>query len=242
MPERGPRRGSLMRHILAPGPIPGLPGRVVDPPPPTPLIPPAGGVEGRAPRALGAGARAIAIAPIADAAEEEHLLTVGAGAAHEPERVHGALRATRKGVDTREDVCELWAAGRAESRPRGSARGSGGVEPPGPHPLGALVGTGLPYLSRPRQPASYPCRLLSRIPHFPELNDTCRTVDASVRRNAGRGGCRDSIHRRPSLFSLCGENGQSPPEGTIVHPLQAWQRAIHPSDRRRLYPISVPSW
>jgi hypothetical protein len=30
------------------------------------------------------------------------------------------------------------------------------------------VGTGLPYLSRPRQPG---CRLLSRIPHFPERND-----------------------------------------------------------------------
>ena len=37
---------------------------------------------------------------------------VGAGAAHEPERVHRSWRATRKGVETREDLYEL-AAGRA---------------------------------------------------------------------------------------------------------------------------------
>ena len=97
--------GSLMRHFFVLSPIVGLAGRVVDPSPPAPLIPPAGSLEGRASRAMGAGARAVAIASIADAAEEEHLLTVGASADHKPERVHGALRATRKGMDTREDLC-----------------------------------------------------------------------------------------------------------------------------------------
>jgi hypothetical protein len=95
-----------MRHILAPAPIAGLPGGVVHPAAPALLIPPAGGVEGRVPGPLGAGTGAIAIAPIADAAEEEHLLAVGAGAAHEAERVHGPWRATRKGVDTDAAVCE----------------------------------------------------------------------------------------------------------------------------------------
>jgi hypothetical protein len=155
-----------------PAPIPRLPTGVVDAAPPTPLIPLAGRVEGRAPGALGAGRGAVPIPAIAHAAEEEHLLTVAAGTAHEPERVHGSLRATRKGVDMCAEVCELWSLGPAESRPRGLARRSGGVEPPGPHPLGALVGTGLPYLDRPRQLASFPPRrLLSRIPPFQETND-----------------------------------------------------------------------
>jgi hypothetical protein len=168
-----PRRvGSLMRHFFAPSPIVGLAGRMVDPPPPAPLIPPAGGLEGRAPRAMGAGPRAVAIAPITHAAEEEELVTVRAGAEHQTERVHGSLRATRKGVDTREDLCELRAAGRAGSRPRGLARGPGGIEPPGPHPLGALVGYRLPHFSRPRQPASLPLsRPLSRIRRLPVIDD-----------------------------------------------------------------------
>jgi hypothetical protein len=209
------RRGSLMRHILVLDPIPRLPGRMVDPPPPTPRIPSAGGVEGRAPCALGTGSGAVPIPAIAHAAEKEHLLTVGTAAAHESERVHGSLPAARKGVDTREDLWDSWAAGRAGSRPRGSALGSGGVEPPGPHPLGALVGIDLPYVGRSGQPALfYPRRLPSRIPHSPEINDilTCRrpcrargwraTVWARWRRRArgrrgpgGRGRGRGNMHR-----------------------------------------------
>ncbi len=72
---------------------------------------------------------------------------VGAGAAHEPERVHRPWRATRKGVETREDLYEL-AAGRARSRPRGLALRVRRVERHGPHPLGALVGIGLPCVGR----------------------------------------------------------------------------------------------
>jgi hypothetical protein len=128
------RRGSLMRHVLAPAPITGLPDGVVHPAAPAPLIAVPCGVERRAPGSLGAGTGAVAIAPIADAAEEEHLLTVGAGTAHEPERVHRSLRAIHKGVDTDAAVCELWVLGQAESRCRGLARGSGGVAPSGPSP------------------------------------------------------------------------------------------------------------
>jgi hypothetical protein len=101
-----------MRHFFAPTPIASLPGGVVDRAAPALLIAAAGGVESRAPRVLGTGTRAVAIAPIAAAAEKEHLLAGGAGAAHEPERVHGSLRATRKGVDTREDLCDLWGCGK----------------------------------------------------------------------------------------------------------------------------------
>jgi hypothetical protein len=181
-------RGSLMRHLLTLGPIPCLPSGVVDPALPTPLIPPAGGVEGRAPCALGAGPGAVPIPAIAHAAEKEHLLTVGTGAAHEPERVHGPLRATRKGVDTREDLCDLWGCGKGWiASPRFGPRARR-VEPPGPHPLGALVGIGLPYVGRPGQPASS-ClrRLLSRIPPFQEISDM---VFCILLRNAAAVGWR----------------------------------------------------
>ena len=66
----------------------------------------------RAGRATRTGPRAVAIAPIADAAEVEHLLTVDGSADHETEPVHGSLRATRQEVDTRGDWCELWDCGK----------------------------------------------------------------------------------------------------------------------------------
>jgi hypothetical protein len=110
-------QGSLMRHILAPASIASLAGRVVDPTAPAPLIPPTRGVQGRAPGPVGAAARAVAIASIADPAQEEHLPTVDAGADHKTKRVHQSLRVARKGVDTRAEVCELWSLGPAESRP-----------------------------------------------------------------------------------------------------------------------------
>jgi hypothetical protein len=140
-----------MRHVLAPSAIPSLAGGVVEAALPAPLIPPARGVEGLVPRPMGAGARAVAIAPIADAAQEEHLPTVAAGADHKrsestspcglPARMWTRVR--------RYASYGFW--DRLNRVLRGSARGSGGVKPPGPHPPGALVETGLPYLSRPRQ-------------------------------------------------------------------------------------------
>ena len=68
--------------------------------------------EGGAPDAPRSGPRAVAVAPIADAAEVEHLLTVDGSADHETEPVHGSLRATRQEVDTRGDWCELWDCGK----------------------------------------------------------------------------------------------------------------------------------
>ena len=126
--------GSLMRHILVPAPIPGLPRSVVQATAPASLIAPAGGVEGGAAGPVGTASRAVAIAAIAAAAEEEDLAAVGAGTGHEPERVHRSSRTLREDMDTREEMCELWNLGQAESRPRGLARGSGGVAPSGPSP------------------------------------------------------------------------------------------------------------
>ncbi len=149
-------RGSLMRHILAAAPIARLAGRVVDSTTPAPLIPPPGRVEGHAPRLLGTGPRAVAISPIADAAQEEHLPTVATGADHKTERVHESLRAARKDVDTRAEVCELWILGPAESRPpRFGPRVRRG-QASGPSPSRRPDGNGLPYLGRLRQPAVFP--------------------------------------------------------------------------------------
>jgi hypothetical protein len=60
---------------------------------------------------MGAAPRAVPIAAIAAAAEEEDVTAVGVGADHEPERVHRSSRALRKGMDTREEMCELWSLG-----------------------------------------------------------------------------------------------------------------------------------
>jgi hypothetical protein len=160
-----------MRHILAPPPIPGLASSVAETAAPAPLIAPAGGVEGGAAAPVGTAPRAVAIATIAAAAEKEDLAAVDVGADHEPERVHRSSRTPCKGMDTREEMCESWSLGQAESRPRGLARGSGGVEPSGPSPSRRPGGNGLPYGGRLRQP-SCPRRSLSRIPPFLLINDS----------------------------------------------------------------------
>lgn len=105
-----------MRHILVPPSIPGLARGVAEPAAPAVLIAPAGGVEGGAPGPVGTAPRTVAIAAIAVAAEKEDLAAVGASADHEPERVHRSSRTLRKGMDTREEICELWSLGPAESR------------------------------------------------------------------------------------------------------------------------------
>ena len=109
--------GSLMRHILTPGPIPGLPRGVAAAAGPAVLIAAAGGVERGPAGPVGAAPRAVPIAAIAAAAEEEDVAAVGAGADHESERVHRSSRARREGMDMREEMCELWSPGLAESRP-----------------------------------------------------------------------------------------------------------------------------
>jgi hypothetical protein len=83
---------------------------------PAELIAAAGGVERRAAGPVGAAPRAVPIAAIAAAAEEEDVVALGAGADHESERVHRSSRARRTGMDTREEMCKLWSLGQAESR------------------------------------------------------------------------------------------------------------------------------
>lgn len=145
-----------MRHILAPGAVPGLAGGVAEAAGPAVLIAAAGGVERGAAGPMGAAPRAVPIAPIAVAAEKEDLVTVAAGADHVPERVHRSSRARREGMDTREEICELWSLGLAESRlarfgPR-VRRGRAS----GPSPSRRPGGNGLPYGGRVRQPAVFP--------------------------------------------------------------------------------------
>ena len=68
-----------MRHIFAgglPGAVPGLARGMVDPARPPVLIPLAGGVEGGAPGALGAGRTTVPLAAITEPAEEEDAATV----------------------------------------------------------------------------------------------------------------------------------------------------------------------
>jgi hypothetical protein len=145
-----------MRHILVPTPIPGLASGVAETAAPAALIAPAGGVEGGAAGPVGTAPRAVAIAAIAAAAEEEDLTAVATGADHESERVHRSSRTLREGMDTREEMCELWIWDRLNRVSRGLARGSGGVEPSGPSPSRRPGGNGLPYGWRFRQPALPP--------------------------------------------------------------------------------------
>jgi hypothetical protein len=81
--------GSLMRHFLpSQGPtssIPRLPGRMLHPPRAAVLVAAASLPEGRAASPAGARLGAVAIAPIAVPAEEEHLATIASSTDHEPE-------------------------------------------------------------------------------------------------------------------------------------------------------------
>jgi hypothetical protein len=105
-----------MRHILVPSPVPGLPCGVTEAAGPTVLIAAAGGVKRGPAGPIGAAPRAVPMAAIAAAAEEKDVPAVGAGADHEPERVHRSSRTLHEGMDTREEMCESWSLGQAESR------------------------------------------------------------------------------------------------------------------------------
>jgi hypothetical protein len=75
----------------------GLGGGVVEAAAPAVLIAPAGHVEGRAARPLATGPRAVAVAAITSAPEEDDLAALRACADDEPERVHAPPRARRGG-------------------------------------------------------------------------------------------------------------------------------------------------
>ena len=126
------RRGSLMRHFLAAGPIAALPSGVLQAAAPAVLIAAPGGAPRRAPRLLGTAPGAVAIAAITVAAEEEDLAALGASADHEPERIHASLRTGRRGGQSRPSVRSQRRAG-SRVPMWDSARGPG-VATPGPHP------------------------------------------------------------------------------------------------------------
>ncbi len=196
--ERG--LGSLMRHILAPGPIAGLAGRVVESPPPGLLVPPGRRVERGVPRMLRTGAGAVAIAAIAPAAEEEDPTAVCAPADDESERVHAPPRARRGGGQSQPDMRRQ---GRAESRApaRFGPRARSGSDS-GPSPTSALGGTALPQVRLSRKPQDFSSRPLSRIPHFPVLSDIPFRSPGGGRSDARR--CAPwPAPRRPARAGLC---------------------------------------
>ena len=111
-----------MRHFLAPDAIARLTGRVTEAPTAAVLIAAAGRLPRGVTGAVRARPRAIAIASIAAATQEEDLPAVRAGADHEPERVHapprpahggGQSRAAmrRRGAESRAPQCVIWPEG-----------------------------------------------------------------------------------------------------------------------------------
>lgn len=125
-----------MRHFLAQGPtaaaIAGLPGGVVAAAAAALLVAPTGGPHRGVPRLAGTGPRAVAIAPVAPAAEKEHLAAVDAVADDEPERVHAPHGPDAGDGQSRPD---MGRQGRAEStRPARFGPRARGGKTPGPHP------------------------------------------------------------------------------------------------------------
>ena len=111
---RGDRWGSLMRHFLRAGAIPGLARGVVEPAPATVLIPPSGGPPRGLPRPLRTGFGAVAVAAIAAATQEKDAPAVAARADDKPKRVQAPPRSGGRGLDTYAVICDH---GGAESRP-----------------------------------------------------------------------------------------------------------------------------
>src|SRR5262245_34557334 len=126
-----------MRHHfagVAAGAIPRLTGRVPKATRPAALILPAGRSERGAPRAGGTRAGAIPLPAIADAAEEEQLLTLWSAADDQPEGIHAPPRSSRGGWTSSGSYASKEAARRALPR-CDPPRGLGVCQTPGPHPL-----------------------------------------------------------------------------------------------------------
>jgi hypothetical protein len=113
-----------MRHFFAAGPVPGLAGGVVEPAGAALLIQAAGAPQGDLPCVDGARARAVALAAITEAAQEEELLAVRAEADDQPQRIHALPRSGRGGWTTLTRCARKGAATRALPRCE-AARGSG---------------------------------------------------------------------------------------------------------------------
>jgi hypothetical protein len=171
--------GSLMRHFLARAPtaaIAGLPGGVVAAAASALLIAPARGPQRGVPRLTGTGPRAVAIAPVTPAAQEEDLTAVCAVADDEPERVHAPHGPGAGGGQSRPD---MGRQGRAEStRPARFGPRARGGKTPGPHPPAPSARTALPQRAlraqAPRAGVGRPTRHLSRLPRFPAITNRPR--------------------------------------------------------------------
>ena len=134
----GDRRGSLMRHFLAPPPIAVLAGGVVQAAAPAVLVAAGGGVERGGARVLSAPPGAVAIAAITVAAEKEHLAAFDARTDDEPEGIHASLRTGRRGGQSRPGV---RSENNAESRvPCGIQPEGPGWSDSGPSPFSASAG------------------------------------------------------------------------------------------------------
>ena len=129
--------GSLLRHVFASCLIPGLAGRVVDSTLPGPLIPPSGGVKGGPAGASRPGPGAVPIP--AECRQRKNTCRQSARAQITKRSESSTPRGcSARGWTRAKEMCELWSRGQAESRWRALwPRGSGGVAPSGPHPLGA---------------------------------------------------------------------------------------------------------
>ena len=105
-----------MRHYFALGTafaIPGLAGGVTQSTGAAALIPLARGPQRRPSRAGGTGAGTVPLPAIANAAEEEQLLTGRSGTDDQPERVHAPPRSGRGGWTMSGSCARKEAASRA---------------------------------------------------------------------------------------------------------------------------------
>src|SRR4029077_3140982 len=169
------------RHFLTGRPsaaIVRLPGGVVLAPAAALLVAPACAPPGAVPRLAATGPRAVAIAPITPAAQEEDLPAVCAVADDEPERVHAPHEPDAGDGQSRPN---MGRQGRAEStRPARFVPRARGGKTPGPHPPAPSARTALPHSAlRARAHRAGPRR--QRVT-YPEFRAFCRSptqVEAS---------------------------------------------------------------
>jgi hypothetical protein len=165
-----------MRHVLArrpPAAIAGLPGRVVDAPAAALLVALARGPPGGVSRRAGTRPRAVPIAPITSAAQEEDLPAVCAVADDEPERVHAPHGPDAGDGQSRPDMgrqgrrihapCEIW--------PEGPGWQDSGPSPTSAFGTNRFTSARPPSASAPSQgwpPARHP----SRLPRFRAITNS----------------------------------------------------------------------
>jgi len=140
-----------MRHyfaLRALGAIPGLAGGMPQPAGALLLIALARPLQRDPPRVARAGGRAVALAAVADAAQEEELPAVRSDADDQPQRIHRLPRSGRGGWTSTSRCAKKGAA--KVALPRVISPEGPGWSDSGPSPLTAVGGTGLPQLTVPR--------------------------------------------------------------------------------------------